>query len=318
MIRKPAGPIFLGCFALAFLDAMARHSYAEQEKEAYRHYYVEAKVVSLGADQSLTSYRSHGGGSGTPGANLGYYTPESEIRIDLTVESDRFYADVTIRGRGQAANADVKKRRIDLTDLRPTFLDLGADNDGRNYQLNLTPSIVSKRLKAISFREAADGLYSLHFDSSRIMLNDKLYIGRMLASGAEVFSVHVCGIASIEFSLLHLKGAEPWGQLQDGHITLNHPDGTSIEFGNVTNGEDKRLIGGGPYTVWVRWGKPQQTVEEYRKSLSAYRDRIVSGETKAMAGILAVLENELAREPGAWVISCGACGPQKNDIVRDE
>jgi len=318
MIHKPTGSIFLWCFALAFFDAMARHSYAEQEKEAYRYYHVEAKVVSLGADQSLTSYRSLGGGSGSPGANLGYSTPGSEVGIDLTVESNRFYADVTIRDRGRPVEGDAKKRRIDLTNLRPTFLDLGADKEGRTYQLNLTPSIVSKRLKAHSFRNAANDLYRLQFHSSRIILNDKRYIGRMLASDAEVFSVDVCGVASLEFSLLHLKDAEPWGQLENGQITLKHPDGTSIEIGNVTNGADERLIDGGPYTVWVRWGKPKQTVEEYRESLSAYRDRIASGETKAMAETLAALEQELAREPGPWVISCGACGPQKGEIVHDE
>ncbi len=318
MLHKLTSSILLECCVLAVVVAMAGHSRAEQEPESYKYYYLEAKVVSLGANQSLSSYRRYGGGSGTPGTNLGYCTPGTTVSIDLTVESDRFYADVTIRDRRQPIEGDAKKQRIDLTNLRPTFLDLGVDKDGRTYQLNLTPSVVSKRLKAYSFREAADDLYRLQFHSSRIMLNDTRDIGRMLASDAEVFSIDVCGVASLEFSLLHLKDAEPWGQLQNGQITLKHPDGTVIEIGNVTNGTHKRLIDGGPYTVWVRWGKPQQTVEEYRKSLSALRDRIASGETKAMAWTLAALEKELAREPGAWVTGCGARGPQKDDIVHDD
>jgi hypothetical protein len=37
-----------------------------------------------------------------------------------------------------------------------------------------------------------------------------------------------------------------------------------------------------------------------------------------MAETFAALEQELAREPGPWVISCGACGLQKGEIVHDE
>lgn len=318
MISKSTAIVFLWCIGFAFLDATAGLSYSDEGKEVYKYYHVEAKVISLGADQSLASYRSHGGGSGTAGASLGYATPESEIHIELFVESDRFLANVTTVGRREVVNGVAQKWKIDLTDLRPTYLDLGTDKDGRNYQLNLTPSIISRRLKAIAFRKATDDLYRLHFDSSRVMLNDKHYIGRMLASNAEVFRVDVCGVASLEFSLLRLKGAEPWGQLQDGRITLSHPDGTTIEIGNVTNGMDKRQIGGGPYTVWVRWKESLQTIEEYREALSDFRDRVASGETKISAETLAALDKELAREPGPWVISCGACGPRGDDIVRDE
>jgi hypothetical protein len=308
-----------GCCVLAMASATANRGDAQQEKETYSYYHLDAKVVSLDASQSLASYRSHGGGSGSPGANLGYYTPDTEVRIQLIIESNRFYADLTIQGRNESDESDAKKERIDLTNLRPTFVDLGADKDGRTYQLNLTPSVTSVRLSPEPFQQAADNLYRLRFHSSRIMLNDKQYIGRMFASDAQIFSVDVCGVASLEFSLLHLKDAEPWGRLQNGQITLNHPDGTSIEIGNVTNGADDRLISGGPYLVWVRWGKPKQTVEEYRAELAAYRDRVKSGDEPATAGTLAILDNSLAREPGPWVTSCGARdNPARDEIVRDE
>jgi hypothetical protein len=199
---------------------------------------------------------------------------------------------------------------------------LGTDKDGRVYHLNLTPSVVSVRLKPKSFQEASDELYRLQFHASRIILNDKQYVGRMLASDSQVFRIEMCGVASLEFSLRHLKGAEPWGRLQNGQITLNHPDGTSIEIGNVTNGAGDHLVAGGPYTVWVRWKKPEQTVEEYREALSQYRDQLKSattenGTTDTTAKALAVIEQELAREPGPWVTSCGAFDLPKKEFVRD-
>lgn len=318
MIHELKQVIVYGCCVLAMVSATVMRCDAQPEKETYRSYRVDAAVVSFDASQSLSSFRPHGSGSGSPGATLGYCTPDTDVRILLLVESNRFYADVTIQGRAQSGANDAKKNRFDLTNLRPTFVDLGADQDGRIYQLNLTPSITTQLLNPEPFQLAADDLYRLRFHSSRVMLNDKQYIGRMRASDAIVFSVDVCDVASLEFSLRHLKNAKPWGRLQDGQITLNHPDGTTIEIGNVTNGSDDRLVGNGPYLVWVRWEKPLHTTEEYRAELTAYRDRVKSGDIPATAGTLAAIEKELAREPGPWVISSGAREPANAEVVADE
>src|SRR3954466_8342661 len=311
------------CNALAITGVTASQSFAAQAKDSYSYYQVDASVVSLDASQSLASYRSGGKGSGTPGAQLGYSTPEVEISIALLLESDHFYADVMTRPHGKEGDDGAKKQRVDLTSLRPTSLDLGTDKDGRAYHLNLTPSVVSVRLKPKSFREASDELYRLQFHASRIILNDKTYVGRMLASDSQVFRIEICGVASLEFSLRHLKDAEPWGHLQNGQITLSHPDGTSIEIGNVTNGAGDHLVEGGPYTVWVRWKKPQQTVDEYRAALSQYRDQLKkdapkTGTTDTTAKALAAINQELVRKPGPWVTSCGACDLPKKEFVGDE
>jgi hypothetical protein len=308
---------------LAVTGMTASRSFAVESKDSNSYYQVDAAVVSLDANLSLASYRSGGKGTGSPGAQLGYSTPEVEISIALLLESNRFYADVKTRPNNKKSNDGPKTQRIDLTSLRPTSVDLGTDKDGRVYHLNLMPSAVSVRLKPKSFQEAADELYRLQFHESRIMLNDKTYVGRMLASDAQVFRVEVCGVASLEFSLRHLKGAEPWGRLQDGQITLSHPDGTSVEIGNVTNGAFGHLVEGGPYTVWVRWKKPQQTVDEYRVALSQYRDQLKNGATKTestdtTAKALAQIEYELARESGPWVTNCGACDLPKKEFVGDE
>jgi hypothetical protein len=186
------------------------------------------------------------------------------------------------------------------------------------YHLNLVPSVKTVPLRPKPFSEAADDLYRLGFHSSRVMLNDEHYIGRMLASDAELFSMDICDVATIEFSLHHLKDAEAWGRLQNGRITIQHPEGITIEIDNVTNGSDARFVGDGPYLVWVRWNKPQNTAAEYRAQLSAHRDQIKSGEMAASDDTLSIIEKELARKPGPWVISSGAREPRKAEIVRDD
>ena len=61
------------------------------------------------------------------------------------------------------------------------------------------------------------------------------------------------------------------------------------------------------------------TVEEYRAELVAYRDRVRNSDAASTAGTLAIFDRELAREPGPWVISCGARdNPARDEIVRDE
>ena len=53
----------------------------DEVKAPFRHYWVDAAVVSLGSDQSLASYQSHGKGGGSPGSTLGYSTPDTDISI---------------------------------------------------------------------------------------------------------------------------------------------------------------------------------------------------------------------------------------------
>jgi hypothetical protein len=182
----------------------------------------------------------------------------------------------------------------------------------------LTRRVVWLRIFTVPFRKAAEYVYRFKFNSYLFLINDKHYFGRMSATDSEVFSVEICGIASLEFSLHHLKDAEPWGQIQDGKIVFNHPEGTSIEIGNVTNGEGDQLIDGGPYVVWVRWAEPHQSVDEYRAELSAYRESVTNGDATPTAGTLEIIDRELAREPGPWVVSTGARGIRKSEIVDND
>jgi hypothetical protein len=302
---------------------LAANSAWGSDEAPYRYYHVDAAVVSLGADHSLASFRALGSGSATPGASLGYSTPNSNVTIALLVENGHFFADVEARDSKKSGDDAAKKQRVDLTDLRPASIDLGTDKDGRIYRLNLLPGVKSVRRTPKPFREVADDLYRLQFHSSRILLNDETYVGRMLASDSEKFSMEICGVAGIEFSLHHLKDSQPWGRLENGQITISNPDGTTIEIQNVTNGPENRLVENGPCTVWVRWKKPQQSVEEFRKMLKTQRDEMKKAAADAGAGstvadALATIEKELKREPGPWVTGCGAGGIAKSEIVKEE
>jgi hypothetical protein len=281
-------------------------------------YWVDAEMNSFDASQSLDSYRGGSGLGGSPGSNLGTSTPDSDISIQVSAAANRLYADVTIEDRSKTEKSSPKKQRFDLTTLRPQVLELGTAKDGRTYHLNLIPRVRTHKVRPRPFSEAADDLYRIKFHHSRIILNDEQYIGRMLATDSLVFSIEVSDVASIEFSLLHLKDAKPLGRLQDGRIAIQHPDGTRLEIDSVTNGTDDRLVGDGPYQVWVRWNKSQVTSQEYRAQLAAHRDQIKSGDMFGKEGALAAIDKELTRKPGPWVVYSGAREPSKNEIVRDE
>lgn len=310
--------IFLSSMACL---AVAASVVGAETPKVFRHYRVNAKVFSLGADRNVESYQSHGGGWGSVGATLGHDVPAADeaVRIDIQLErrSGRLIAECTIKPKNGGSE---DKRTIDLTDLRATSLQIAEDSDGRTYEVNLTPSIVEARLEAKPFRQATKDLYRLRFHDSRVLLNDEQYIGRMLASDAEVLTLDICDLATIEFSLHRLKDAQAWGTLQDGRIAITHPDGTMIEIMGVTNGTDDRLISGGPYQVWVRWNKPSTTARAYRQSIADFRERLAADTKNAgleLQARLEQLDKELARQPGPWVVGCSARGLNPRDLVRD-
>ena len=151
------------------------------------------------------------------------------------------------------------------------------------------------------------------------MLNDREYIGRMLASDSQLFSMDVCDVASLEFSLRHLKDAKPWGRLQDGRITLRSPR-RHYDRNRQRHQRFRRS------TCW-QWtvsgvGPLGKATAHGRKSIVPSSPpiaiKVKSGEMPATAGALAAIEKELERKPGPWVISSGAREPSKKEIVADE
>ncbi len=110
------------------------------------------------------------------------------------------------------------------------------------------------------------------------------------------------GLANVEFSLHHLKGALPIGILSDGVLTITHEGGTTLRISNVAygtsdiNGANPNLkaLPGGPYQVWVRWNKPSQSAEEFhqymKQQIPVLKKKVDDGELTLPPGMLDRLE----------------------------
>jgi hypothetical protein len=129
------------------------------------------------------------------------------------------------------------------------------------------------------------------------------------------------GLARIEFSLLHLKNSRPLGVLQNGVIDIENDGGTTLHITNVKNGVYQDVLSGGPYRVWVRWSKPTQTVEEYRKFLKqqivTLKERAKSGDLSLPPGRLERLEKQ-SESDHVGLLSCGVGQVKPSDLAEPE
>ena len=153
MIRNWSFNLVRCCCSLSIVGGLASSGLANEEAKPFRYYYVGADVVSLDAKQSLASYESHGHVDGAPGSTIGSCTPDTNISIQISVESDRLYADVTLTPDAKAADKTEKKQRVDLTNLQPTSIEVGS-KDGRTYRLNLVPTVKTIEVTTRPFRRA--------------------------------------------------------------------------------------------------------------------------------------------------------------------
>lgn len=300
---------------LGFLGGTAARS--ANDGEVIHSYWVDAQGYSLNADLALDSYKgeSRVGGAVGSGLGIGSLGRDEPVSVSLRplLQSGRFLVELTLDPK---QSGDQSTEQYDLTDLQPKSIEVTRDKDGRAYRLTLRPSITVRDLRPKPFAKATDNLYNLHFNGSRVVLNDKDYIGRMAASAADFFSIDISGLASVEFSLRRLKDANPWGTLNGGVLTISNPDeNTFFEIGNVTNGDDERALDGGPYQVWVRWKPPTTSTEEMRAELESLQKRIEAGEFSGRPGLAARVDAELARRPGPWVIGSGARQASSKDLV---
>lgn len=291
------------------------HSHGEEG--VVRSYWVEAEGYSLGADLALESYKpgSRVGGMVGSGLGIGTLGEDEPVSVSLRplLKSGRLLVELT---REPKSDGNESTEQHDLTNLQPKTLEVTKDKDGRTYRLTLRPSISVRDLRPKPFAEATERLYNLHFSGSRVVLNDKDYIGRMAASSADFFSIDISGFALVEFSLRRLKDAKPWGTLNGGVLTISNPDeNVFFEIGNVTNGDHEQALDGGPYQVWVRWKPPTTTIEQMRSELESLRQRVEAGEFSGQPGMAARLDTELSREPGPWVVGSSARKASAKDLA---
>ena len=281
-------------------DAPTRQSSVESGQSApQRAYSVNAKLFSLGVDRSLDSYRSHGGsGAAGPGGTLVLESPQFRVAITPIPRDNKFLVAVKVETNAEDAPVAAQQPELDLTDLRPQTIQLGAAPDGRTYLLALSPEVVEpqapKQFNPAAFRPA-----SMNF-KSRVIINDRDYVGTVGMSGGEIAWLDIPGVGHVEFSLLRLKDAEPRGVLALGQIELTGPDGTTIALSDVTNGTHPQQLPGGPYRVWVRWRESTVNVAQFRElakqQFAQIKQRGAAGEMYLPPQALAQLEQMAASE----------------------
>jgi hypothetical protein len=312
--------MFLAVAALWASDAPLRGEEPEGEDAPYRYYFVDAALFSFQPGQELSSYRSLGRGGAGGNSECGYGAGRFTVSVKCNSKAHRFLAKVEVKPGAGETRIQAQEHEYDLSDLRLRTLDIARDDDGRIYRLNLAPRI-DETPKPSPFRVKDLRLENWSFPASPVVLNDQDYIGQLSMSSGALAWCDIPGVAKIEFSLLHLKDAQPWGQLKDGIIEITHKDGTSLRITNVLNGVHRQVLDGGPYQVWVRWMEPTQTVGQYRQSvkkmIAEISERAKSGDLSLPPGTLRRLERQRESDR-IQQTSNGLRGVRPDEIVGPE
>ncbi len=293
------------------LIASGRSLAAESDGSVFRDFIVDASVASYVPGGGIETYEMRGGmtsaqASLSLGLSVGEVSAFATIRPRM--DGGRFVVEIDMEPAEAKESLGFEAQRLDLTDVKPTALRLATDATGRVYQLNLTPSVrvIDRTPRLLDVDKLR--LQNWRFPNSPVLVNDAMYVGQISCAQSPVAMLGISGVANVEFSLFEMTDAQPWGVLQDGVVTLTHPEeDTTIQISNVSNGGPHALtLPGGPYQVWVRWQAPEFTVEEYRQKMSEIRDRIVA-ERGSAAGLEQV-DQQLSREPAPWIYSSGIRG----------
>lgn len=249
----------------------AASTWAEEEKSKFHHqYYADARLFSM-TGEGIDSYRLYGSGGVGPGGSLGLHVREKgrNIAIDVkgSIQEKKFVAKLSVRPKGTDKQTKPLEQEFALSGLEAKNIELGRDEDGRIYRLQIVPHVkVSPLLDTFDVGKLQ--LDSLGFSNSFVVINDQDSVGRLNMSSGKLAALDL-SLAFVEFSLIPFRNAEPIGILKDGVISITHDSGTTISIQNVRNGNLGRALPGGPYKVFVRWSPPTMTPEDIRKQTSA-------------------------------------------------
>ena len=325
MNRLPQTIVRLGLISLAAMTLFSstiRGQEAKPEETTSRQFSAEAKMYSFHPSEGFKTYRSLGGsGTVAPGGTLTLGPATSSVisksASRLASRLNVFWQRLPSSRAQDDTQTKAQKIEYDLSDLAPRILEIARDDDGRVYRLSLVPSIREKPLP-VQFNAADLQLDHWTFPSSPVLLNDQDYIGRLGMGRGPLAWCDIPGLAKVEFSLLHLKGALPLGTLENGVITIKHESGTTLQISDVKNGTNQDVLSGGPYRVWVRWKKPSQSIEEYRESLkrqiASLRERIKNGDLSLPEGTLERLE-KMSESGRIGLIGNGIRGVETSELV---
>jgi len=300
--------------------ALLRTADAQPADYVHRDFVIDASVVSYLPDKGIEGYNQHGSGITTARASLGLGMRmrgvSATIKIIPRVAMGRLHVVIDLEPGDAKRSLGFEQQTLDVTDLKPAAIRLAADENGRVFQLNLTPSVRVSDNTPQHLDVSELQLHHWRFPDSPVLVNDALYVGRISCAQSPVAFVDISGVARAEFSLYELTEAKPWGVLNHGVVTLTNPDDqTTIQISNVLNGGPHAVeLPGGPYRIWVRWSAPTHTVEQHRKELVELRKRILGGEFPSTAA--AYLDKQLAREPSPWLHSSGVRGLRSGEWVN--
>ena len=312
MFRFMTTFLLLGCLAVASIAGAAGETKS-------RHYFVDVTLFSIVPEQGIDSLKESGGGGVSPRGTLGLSVSDASRKFDVKVvgqlKKSRFVTTLTITPDEKDHRTKPITKEFDMTDLKPHFVEIGRDDDGRVYRLNLLPRVIShprpKQFDAMNL-----GLQHWNFKRSPVILNEQDLLGEMSMAGGEIAFVDIPGLANVEFSLLPLRDAKPKGVLKGGTISIQH-ESQRLTIGSVRTGNNPNTLIGGPYKVWIRWKKPSQTIEQYRdelkKQLPILRAKIADGSLNVPEGTIERLEKAI-KTGRVLLLSSGMRSVPKGDV----
>lgn len=281
---------------VCFVSLLAVTSLAAQlDDKAKTHRYLSCKVrlYSYIPGKVVETYRSSGGGSFSKGGTLGTGTTDSirDFRVSASGRGKAAKLTATLSVTPGKRDTDTKalNQTIDLSDLQPRTIRIARNEDGRVYELALIPQFNEKSLPVV-FDPLAMRLEFWSFNSSPVILDDRLYAGRINMSGGQVIGIDISGVANVEFSMLKMTDAEPLGVLKDGTLTIHKEAEHTLSITGIRHGAVPHTLPGGPYVVWVRWKEPSTTAEEAREALTRQLQKI---EAQLAAGTLTMTDAQL-------------------------
>lgn len=231
-----------------------------------RYYKVTIELFSIQPDRVLDSYVSHGSGMASANSTVQLACKDEwrdfSARIQPRLKDDRLLAEVTVTPNPSDTMTPGQTFQADLSTLEPKAVRLARNDDGRAYLLNLMPTV---KIVDVTPRRADETAFEFNkwvFQGSVVVVNDRLYVGKMNASGGYRAFVDIADVGKFEFAMLPFRNAQLLGTLKDGQIHIECEDGTTVEIYDVKNGVHEMQLPGGPYGVWVR-RSPSPRVEEY-------------------------------------------------------
>lgn len=241
---------------------------ASQTDPIVRQLKLRAEVRSWIPGDTLETYRKHSLGTCSNGGVVGigaFVENGFEGEIRCVPDRDRIAAELSIRPTKSNQTLKPSTSVVEMSDLRPKFIEVTKDEDGRVYVLSISPEIVEiKPPKAFTVEDISP--FDWDFPQCPVVLNDEIYVGRIGMSGGSLAGISIAGVADLKFSLKHLKNAEPIGVLQNGMLTIEM-EGTVIAISGVRNGGNKQTLPG-PYTVWVRSTAENVSGTEYKRMMA--------------------------------------------------